>query len=123
MVVKNLDSICKIISPAFVQALDHYFGFTHDDPMLIQPELLEAFHNLASGCGYEKKGDNWPPIWVQFPKREEALERLTHAGIPDTYEIIEEHEDGDLVIKLAKQGKAMVTTDGDIYYYSQHVRV
>lgn len=123
MVVKNLDPVCKIIPQPFVVALDQYFGFSKDPNRLLKDpfdkQMLELFQKITRDCGYERVGENW----IQFPKQEEALERLTHAGIPDTYEVIEEHGDGDLTIKLAKQGKAIVTTDGDIYYYSQNVRV
>ncbi len=120
MVTKNLDHVCKLLRPELLDIISEELernptrGEKSDDW-----SLQSVLRELADSCGYERVKNKW----VRFPEQKETLESLTHAGIPDTYEIIEEHEDGDLVIKLAKQGKAMVTTDGDIYYYSQHVRV
>jgi len=117
---REIPRVCKILRPELLDIISEELernparGEKSDDW-----SLQSLLGELASSCGYERVNNKW----VLFPEQKETLERLTHAGIPDTYEVIEEHGDGDLTIELAKQGKAIVTTDGDIYYYSGSVRV
>jgi len=102
---------CNKLSPTFLDAIEIYFlgpqkkSLYRPDPDV--EEYLKELGELAKECGYEKdeKGD-----WVLFPKREKALQSLG-----TQYEIIKEHGDGDVTIKMAEHGLAVITTEGDIF--------
>ncbi|MDD5547068.1 MAG: hypothetical protein PHO67_07960 [Candidatus Omnitrophica bacterium] len=116
MGVKNLDPVCQIIWPGFLGAIEKHIKEYSPPETQIHREGMEALGKLALECGFEKEGDTW----VQFPKQRDTFERaIKYGGGGD---ILETLCNGDIVIKLVKQGKAIVTTDGAIYYYSSAVR-
>lgn len=100
---------CKNIEPLFLQAI--YRGIYQTSAPGEFGErrvLLEELEKLAKECGYEKdeKGN-----WVQFPKQDKALESL---GVP--FEIVKEHDDGDLTIRIPQHNAcAVVTTEGEVF--------
>lgn len=103
---------CNKLSSEFFDAVEIYFLGSQKKP-LSRPdpdveESLKKLSDLAKECGYERdeQGD-----WARFPKRDKALQSLTAE-----YEVIQEHDDGDLTIRIpAHHALAVVTTEGDIF--------
>ena len=83
---------CKYLSPVLL----HFIEVGIKD--LAYPEnrqrLEEELKALGRDCGYEKVGQRW----IQFPKRQAALDKLEL--IED--DIIHEHSDGDLTVNSEK---------------------
>jgi hypothetical protein len=105
MIHSSLVCSCKSIEPCFLQAIEENL---HRSPGEFKEVLLAKLDGIAKQCGYEKgeKGD-----WIQFPKQERALESLG-----TKYEIIKEHDDGDLTIKIPEHhAMAVVTTEGEVF--------
>jgi len=100
---------CENIEPAFLRFIeDGIHHVTAPSEFKVRDELLTELKEIGKQCGYEKdeKGE-----WVRFPKQEKALQ-----GLGVQYEIIEEHDDGDLTIRIpAHNAKAVVTTEGEIF--------
>ena len=130
---RELPAICKLVNKQFIAALDHYYGFTTNDPIFIEPELRDAFYKLTTMCGFEKLGDGNPPVYIQFPMRTAALVNVCKispgAKFENVFEgvkenefshctLVEEHDDGDLTIKT-KDHTYVITTDGKIFRETQ----
>lgn len=100
---------CKNIEPFFLQAIEKGIQqATAPGEFKERSELLAKLNEIAKQCGYERDEKEG---WMQFPRREKALESL---GAP--YEILKEHDDGDLTIKIPEHNAlAVVTTEGEIF--------
>lgn len=114
--VKELSKVCKLIEPGFLQAIEQYTQAYSPSDTPIHKDFMKTLHELAKECGFEKEGD----VWVQFPKQRDTFYKAMEYG--GGGDILETLCNGDIIIEMVKQGKAIVTTDGDIYYQSKHVR-
>jgi hypothetical protein len=69
-------------------------------------EMLSQVDELAKECGYERDANGH---WIHFPKQEKVLGKL------DSWEILKEHDDGDLTLS-SNLGEIIVTTDGKVFH-------
>jgi len=99
---------CKNLHPIFLSAIEGDLRRWGAPGSPESQELQASLAALAKDCGYERDKEG---TWVQFPGQEKALQDLG-----TDYEVIEEHDDGDLTIRIpAHNTKAVVTTEGEIF--------
>lgn len=99
---------CGHIEPVFMQAMEGIIDQLAAPGSADSNTLYEKLRQIATECGYgkvEREG------WVQFPEQDKALR-----GLGVEYDIIQEHDDGDLTIRIPHhQLLAVVTTDGQVF--------
>jgi len=98
---------CKSIEPFMLQSIE---SDIHRTPGQFEEknELMAKLYDIAKQCGYEKDEREG---WIQFPKQCKALQSLG-----TQYEIIKEHDDGDLTIRIPEHNAlAVITTEGEIF--------
>ena len=99
---------CTNLEPIFLSAIERDIQRWGAPGSPENRELQASLAALAKDCGYERDNKGY---WVQFPGQEKALQDLG-----TDYEVIEEHDDGDLTIRIpAHNTKAVVTTEGEIF--------
>lgn len=99
---------CKDLQPIFLGAIERDISSLPGQGTLEISELKGFLRSLAADCGFEKTAEGY---WYQFPKQGKALEALG-----SDYEIIKEHDDGDLTIRIPKRSlEAVVTTEGEVF--------
>ena len=102
---------CEHLDPLFLEIV------SRDLPHLVYPADLPKVQAdlkaLANSCGYEKDAQHHYK-WIQFPKRQGALKRLEET-VGGRCNIIHEHDDGDITVSCEGSGKAVITTDGEIF--------
>ena len=99
---------CKNLHPIFLSAIEGDLRRWGAPGSPESQELQASLAALAKDCGYERDNKGY---WVQFPGQEKALQDLG-----TDYEVIEEHDDGDLTIRIpAHNTKAVVTTEGEVF--------
>ena len=103
-----MECSCKNIEPFFLQAIEGDINRLLASDFKGRREFLAKLNDFAKQCGWEKdeKGE-----WVQFPKQEKALQNLA-----TRYEVVKEHDDGDLTVNLPEHNaSAVITTEGDVF--------
>lgn len=106
---------CKNLNEIFLMAIEkdisHWGAPGSSEILEMRADLLA----LAKDCGYEKNVED--DHWIQFPKQEKALKALgEQLGLPNKYEVIKEHDDGDLLIRIPERNvEAVVTIEGEIF--------
>lgn len=113
---------CKNLVPGLLNTIEDYYlgqlaSLDRNDPkvqayLYRNPEIvkeLDRVSKLALGCGYGRNSDGFWDTSTRLTRLTSALSRIHN------YTIIKEHDDGDLTIQTP-EGKAVVTTEGEIFY-------
>ena len=97
---------CKNLNSIFLSAIERdipHWG-APGSPEL--EELRSHLKTLTANCGFERDSEGH---WIQWPKQDAVLEKM------GPFTIVKEHDDGDLTLDT-KDGKVVVTTDGEVFY-------